>query len=311
MTGVLILADGSRVTLPTLLEWRFLHTDGTSSDSFSMAFCYESQWEAVLHKAVRFEGREKDVLRFYGIVDEYEVSWDEKGLRAQVFGRGLAGLLMDNEVAQKEFYWVRLGDILKNYVTPYRIPAVRYAENFRLTSYAVDYGESCWDALCGFCLWGAGIQPRFLADGTLVISGEMGNERTLTEGSIQKLCWRQTRYGVYSTVTAKYVGTNYEQRVSNAEFLALGGCAAHRMTIPRKNRCRAGLRSIQRTLEDSKKEFRVLEVTVPELFWAWPVDVVTVRLPVMGVSGRFQVVETENSVDSGGSQCKMTLRQMN
>lgn len=310
MIGKVILADGRKKTLPTLLNWRFVHTDGSSSDSFSLAFCYDSQWEPLLKMAVRFEGWENSTLRFYGIVDEYEVCWDENGLVAEVHGRGLAGLLMDNQVAEKEYYWVRLGDILRNYVTPYGIKAVNYERNYRLTSYAVDYGECCWDALCGFCLWAAGVQPRFLPDGTLVISSGQGTKRTIGESCIQKTLWRQTRYGVYSTVAAKYVGTYYEPKVNDSAFLAMGGCATHRMTIPRKNRCRAGLKSALRTLQDSKKEFRILEVTVPELFYAQPVDVITAELTKIGVTGNFQVVETENSLSSDGSLCKLRLRQI-
>lgn len=310
MIGIVILADGGRVELPKLLKWQFIHTDGTSSDSFSLEFGYARQWEEVLKQAVRYEGWDSGVLRFYGVVDEYEVCWSEAGLVAAVYGRGMAGLLMDNQVAQREFYWVRLSDMLRNYVTPYGIVDVSYEKNYRLSSYAVDYGECCWDALCGFCLWAAGVQPRFLSDGTLLISSVQGRKGVLAEGEIETLKWRQTRYGVYSSVAAKYVGTYYVQWVENREFQNMGGRAVHRMTVPRKNRCRAGLRSPKQTLEDSKKDFRVLEVTVPRLFYAQPVDVVEVKLPRLGVEGNFFVMEAENRQDTDGSRCRLTMRQI-
>ena len=310
MTGYIKLCDGSKMALPALLSWRMIHTDGSSSDSFSLSFCYEGSWEEVLRQAVRFEAWDGNVQRFSGIVDEYEVYRDQGGQVACLHGRGLAGLLMDNEVFQREFYWVRLNDILRKYVTPYGITAVEYEKNYWLSAYAVDYGECCWDALSGFCLWAAEVQPRFLSDGTLVISSQQGRTRTLQENNIMKTVWRQTRYGVYSAVVAKYVGTYYEERKENKEFVNMGGCATHRMTIPRRNRCRAGLKSIARTLTDSQKDFRVLEVTVPELFFAQPVDVVQVELKKTGICGTFQVTETENCMDGSGSSCKVTMRQI-
>lgn len=310
MKGIVILNDGSRRELPVLTSWQMTYTDGTSSDSFSAAFLWESSWESVLSRAVRFEAWDGTVQRFCGIVDEYEVNWGQEGTVAEVFGRGMSGLLMDNEVAERQYYWVYLADILKNYVGPYQIPGIQYTKNYFLTTYAVDYGGNCWDALSGFCLWAAGVQPRFLGDGTLVIAAEEGQRRMLNQDMVQSALWRQTRYGAYSRVLAKYVGTYYEDQVDNEAFSRLGGCATHRMTIPRRNRCRAGLSSPQQVLSNSMKEFRVLEVTVPELFWANPVDVVQVQLPKVGVSGAFQVVEVENGVDEQGSRCRLRMREL-
>lgn len=310
MKGTVILNDGSRVDLPVLTEWKLIHTDGTSSDSFSVGFRWDSSWEKILSRGVRFEAWEEETQRFYGIIDEYEVTWNQGGLTGQLYGRGLAGLLMDNEVPEQEYYWVRLAQILKNYVEPYHIPAVRYAENYWLSAYAVDYGTDCWSALSGFCLWAAGVQPRFLPNGTLVISSEEGAERSLNQDGVETIQWRQTRYGVYSRVMAQYVGTYYVQQVDSGSFQKLGGCATHRMTVPRRNRCRAGLSSPNQVLMNSQKEFRTLEVTMPELFWAEPLDRVTVNLKELGVSGRFLVTETENRVDDGGKQCRLHLREM-
>lgn len=310
MKGIVILNDGSRVVLPVLTAWQMVYTDGTSSDSFSVTFLWESSWEEILSRAVRFEAWDGKVQRFCGIVDEYEVNWGQEGTVAELFGRGMSGLLMDNEVAEQQYYWVYLADILRNYVEPYRLPAVQYRENYFLTDYAVDYGGNCWDALSGFCLWAAGVQPRFLEDGTLVISGEAGERRILNPETVQSALWRQTRYGVYSRVMAKYVGTYYEDQVDNEAFSRLGGCATHRMTIPRKNRCRAGLSSPQQVLWNSAKDYRVLEVTLPELFWASPVDLVQVQLPKLGIAGNFQVMEAENEVDQQGRRCKLRMREL-
>lgn len=310
MRGKVILCDGTSVELPVLTQWKLIHTDGSSSDSFSVEFRWNSSWEKILHRAVRFEAWEENMQRFYGILDEYEVAWDEGGLTGRLYGRGLAGLLMDNEMPEREYYGVSLAQILKNYVEPYNIPAVQYSEDYWLSAYAVDCGTDCWNALSGFCLWVAGVRPRFLQNGTLVISAETGAKKILQPNEVEKIQWRQTRYGVYSRVMAQYVGTYYEQQVDNGEFQKLGGCATHRMTVPRKNRCRAGLRSPDLVLMDSKKDFRTLEVTLPRLFWAEPLDQVTVNLPEVGVVGSFLVTEAENGVDNSGKHGRLYLREI-
>lgn len=311
MTGIIAYADGTQVVLPELLEWELRHTDGTGADSFHVVFPFSRQWEQRLEKAVRFRAWENGVCRFCGIVDEYEVSRTEEGTRAAIYGRGLTGVLMDIQVGQSVFSWVSLQDILGWYVAPYDIGPVIFSGNPRLEAYAVDYGESCWDALSGFCLWAMDVQPRLRADGALIISGQRGKSLYLgSETPVKEVVRIGCRYGVYSAVVAKYIATGYEQRFENSEFLARGGTAVHRMTVPRKNQCRAGLRAPAKVLEDSQKGGSTLRVTVPTLFWAEPMDFVAVDLPEMGLKGDFLVTETTSVQDRQGSRCIAQLREI-
>ena len=311
MTGIIHYSNGEKATLPALTAWELRRTDGSSADSFFAAFPFSPLWEQRLNQAVRFSAWENGQCRFLGIVDEYETVLTREGRTARIYGRGLAGVLMDIQVGQSLFSWVSLREILERYVIPYDVGPVVCSENPRLESYAVDYGTSCWDALRGFCLWAMDIQPRFQADGSLLILPGKGKQLRLgPETPIEEAVKNGCRYGVYRAVVAKYIATGYEQRFENSAAAARGIRAVHRMTVPRKNPRRAGLRSPQQVLEDSGKEASTLRVTVPELFWAEPVDQVTVDLPELGLKGEFLVTETVSALDQDGSRCIVTMRQI-
>lgn len=310
MTGTLQLCDGTTEALPRLLGWKFTHTDGTAADSFSVTFLYSPEWEGTLKKAVQFQAEEDGNIRFFGIIDEYEVTIGKDGTLAAIHGRGMGGLLMDNQVGQREYYWVRLSDILRNYVTPYGI-SVQYEKDHFLYSYAVEYGASAWKALEGFCLWAGGFYPRFLPDGTLLLSEGTGNQLELRETEkILEARWTSCRYGVYSSVTGKYAGTLLETTVRNREFEALGGWAVRRITIPRKNSCRAGGMSPEMELRRSREKARMLTLTLREPFFAQPGDIVTLKLDKLGLQGDFSVAETVNSQTETGTLCVLTMAEI-
>lgn len=303
--------QGRWMELPPLMAWDFYYADGSCADSFSVEFRYDGTWEERLRGAIRFQAVEGEHIRFQGIVDEYEITKNAKGVVGMLYGRGMMGLLLDNQVGQREYYYARLSDMIRKYVTPYGIASPTGSRNFYLPAYAVDYGESAWDAFSGFCLWGAKLQPRFLPDGTLVISGDHGKGQPIMEDDpIVEVVRTNCRYGVYSSVVAKYIATGYEQKIENTEFRKRGGCATYRMTIPRRNRCRAGLRSAAMELENSRKKESGLTVTLSEPFWAQPMDEVQVDLKQLGLAGTFLVREAKNSGDASGNQCCLSMYQM-
>lgn len=310
MTGTLELYNGTAVTLPEMMKWNVRRTDGTGADSVSLTFPFSPQWEATLKKAIRIRLRDGDRDRFCGVVDEYEVCDNREGLTVTLYGRGMGGLMLDNQVGEGVFYYAGLRDMIRRYVTPYGIKA-DFQKNCWLYSYAVDYGTTSWDAFSGFCLWAAGIQPRFLGDGTLLISSEQGTKRTLGEqDKMVETVRRGCRYGVYSAVAAKSIASGYVTRYENREFQAMGGCATHRMTVPRKNPCRAGRLWGQRVLDDSKNGWSTLTVTMPGAFWAEPVDPVQVDLPRLGLQGSFLVTECESIADEQGLRSRVAMREL-
>ena len=297
--------------LPPLLRWSLITTTGEAADSFSLTFVYAARWEPVLKRGVFFQAVDRGEERFYGIVDEYEIIHDREGLLVSVHGRGLAGRLMDNQVGQKDHVWVSLRNILGEYVYPYGITKVRYDRDWWLSAYAVPYGATAWQALRGFCLWAGGVQPRFLPDGTLLISGKEGARRKLEYPErVISARFSCCRYGVYSQVVAKAVATGLETKADNDTFQALGGQAVGRMTIPRRRSCSAAKVSPQQMLAESQENFRVLELELGEHYAAEPGDVVSLKLKKLGLNGSFRVKETENSLGPGGKLCKLTMKEI-
>ena len=311
MTGYVIDPQGAETMLPPLLRWNLTATTGEAADCFSLTFVFAARWEPVLKQAVMFRAMDKGKTRFYGIVDEYEITHDREGLLVTLHGRGMAGRLMDNQVGQRDYYWVSLGNILGEYVYPYGITKVQYDEDWWLTIYSVPYGATAWQALQGFCLWAGGVQPRFLPDGTLVISGKEGAKRRLERpDKVLTARFSCCRYGVYSKVVAKSVATGVETHVDNVPFQALGGQAVGRMTIPRRRSCSASKVSPRQMLEASQEDFRVLEIELGELYAAEPGDIVSVNLGKLGISGAFQVKEAENSLSPEGKLCRLTMKEI-
>ena len=111
MTGYVRTCDGRRLTLPALLQWSVRLTDGDPCDSFSVRFLYEAELSEALRKAVLFEAEELGRMVFTGVVDDYEIRMDKKGLLVEMTGRGLAALLLDNQVRAAEYVRAQLEDM--------------------------------------------------------------------------------------------------------------------------------------------------------------------------------------------------------
>lgn len=310
MTGYLTDHKGNRQELPVLLRWELNNTLGEPADSFSLCFRYEPEWENVLCDAVYFQAVDRGTIRFTGLVDEYELSADSDGTLATLHGRGMAARLLDNEVGEADYYWARLTDMIRIYCKPYGIDKVVYDEDWRLGTYAVPYGVTAWQALCGFCMWSAGVQPRFLPDGTLLITAGEGQRRTLSQpGKVRSARFSCCRYGVYSHVLAKYAGLGTCDREVDGEFAARGGMATKCITIPRRRSCRAGASSPLQVLTASKEDYRVLELTLWELYPAEPGDLIRLELEKLGISGTFRVREVRNGWSGEGSLSRLTMSQ--
>ena len=100
MTGYLLTADGRRVELPPFSAWELRRTGGVPCDSFEGSCPWEGGVEPLLAQASRVILEEEGARRFTGVLDEYEISWGEKGGRLTLSGRGLAALLLDGSLLQ-------------------------------------------------------------------------------------------------------------------------------------------------------------------------------------------------------------------
>lgn len=98
MKGYLLDKNGNESALPELLSWDVCHGTGEPCDYFEVKTVYSSAFLPKLAAASRFKGVSEGKTVFYGVVDEYQISIDEKGSTVSINGRSLAALLMDNEV---------------------------------------------------------------------------------------------------------------------------------------------------------------------------------------------------------------------
>jgi hypothetical protein len=309
MTGRLVTCDEQSWTLPVLLAWQTHHTDGTACDSFSVEFVWQSSHADALKKAVRFEGQYGGETVFTGVVDEYQVSLTEAGLTVLVTGRGLAALLLDNQTVAAEYVTVQLADILAAYVTPYGITEVDAGHLGSLSNFAVDSGETCWSALCGFCRHAADIQPRFLPDGTLVLQSSGTGSLTLSdELPILRAVWRVCRYGVYSQVDTVDRSSGAVTEATNDAFQSLGGQSRKVMTVSSGGSLRSSFRTGPQRVADSMAEWRLLEVTLPGAFLAWPGATVQADLAHLGLYGSGTVTEAVTELGTDGLTCTVTVR---
>ena len=224
MTGYVRTCDGRRLTLPALLQWSVRLTDGDPCDSFSVRFLYEAELSETLRKAVLFEAEELGRTAFTGVVDDYEIRMDKKGLLVEMTGRGLAALLLDNQVRAAEYVRAQLEDILSTYVRPYGIVNIRAAAMPPVERFVVETGYTCWQVLAGFCRHSAEIFPRFLPDGTLVL-GETEKIQTvrLRQGRCISAALSDSRYGLSSRQILVNTRTGQQIAAENSEFLRRGG----------------------------------------------------------------------------------------
>ena len=128
MKGYITTCDGVQYELPTLLRWEFSYTGSVPCDSFSLRCPYDPAMAETLRRAVRFRAREDGATEFVGVIDETNVTCDEKGMQLELSGRGLAALLLDNEAEAVSYERATMGEILKNHVTPYGILCAGYDE---------------------------------------------------------------------------------------------------------------------------------------------------------------------------------------
>ena len=84
---------------------------------------------------------------FYGIVDEYEMDFSGAQSLIHISGRGLGGLLTDNQCEKAEFAFCGIGDVLSRYVYPLGISTAVCDGMASLSGYSVGSGASCWSAL--------------------------------------------------------------------------------------------------------------------------------------------------------------------
>lgn len=310
MNAYLSGPTGPAWALPELLEWSITRTDGSSCDSFELSFSCTQDDCAVLRQATRFHAIDGSEVVFTGVVDEFELSLDDGGRTAQVSGRGLMAVLMDNQVRAAVYTSATARDILAAYVTPYGIKSVKNDLESSVSSFAVDSGDTCWQALAGFCRHAAARTPHFLADGTLDLTAPSTQTewRLGADAAVAAAHYRVCRYGVISEQVMVDRSSGTQTSAKNEAFCAEGG-QRRQVTAHAGRTVRATIRTAEQHLAESAQNWKCLRVTLPGCWLAEPGSLVAVELPVLGVQGRFRVAEVTTRMDASGLCCTLDMRE--
>ena len=307
MRGFLTDHSGRVFAMPTMLSWCMCHTLGEPSDSFEVCCLYDGSMIGPLSDAVRFRAEHGGETVFRGVVDEFEVSMGERDSTVSISGRGLAALLLDNEAEAAEYGACTLAEVLSKHVRPFGITDIETDPFPSAASYSVENGASQWSVLRTFTDRVGGIVPRFSKDGTLIISSADGSWRRLDASAAYDVTYREKRYGVISEVLVKNTLAGTSETVKNADFIARGGCARRVVTVPRKTGENAMRYNGSYKIAASEAGSRLLRLTVPQLFAAFPNDLVELDLPAVGARGVYRVSGSECWADAASSGTRLEL----
>lgn len=307
MTGYITTYDGERYRLPTAVEWTIKRTDGDPCDAYSVTFCGEASQAAVLHKAVQFEAEQDGTRIITGVVDDFEMRTNERGFLITVSGRGLAALLMDNQVRSAEYQSAQLQDILNAYVRPYGIKSIDAQSMGPVGAFTVETGYTCWQVLTGFCRHSANIFPRFGADGTLILRKDGTGKRYVIRGGVLRAQYTEQRYGRVAKQILINTRNGSGMTAQDPAFIAIGGSNVHVAGIT-GHKIRAVWRNAAQRVEDSMRDARILELTLPGIHAAQPLDTVEVVLPETGIAGTFTVSAVQISMGPSGTQTVLEMR---
>lgn len=291
ITGYITDCRGQRYKLPALLSWEVTHTDGENgTDSFEVSCAYDFRMRDVLENALFFRIVFNGLTAFYGIVDEYEIDASSAGMTVSVSGRGMGGRMLDRKNTGAEYSVCTLGEMLRKYVLPCGILTAVCDDMPAVYGYDVSVNTSCLAALTGFTKLSCGITPRFNREGKLVLTKDKGDRFELDVSGSEECVVRSRRFGVLSEVSV-VTADGVQSVVKNEPFIEKGGFSSAVITVPRNT----GADRIRYTgkyqIEKSESGAYTLEVTVPELFCAYPCDICTIDSEFCK-KGEYRVFET-------------------
>lgn len=308
MQGKILTCENGTRTLPQLISWRLLRTDGDGCDGFTVQFAADAGTDGWLAKAVEFSAFDENRRVFHGIVDDYELQLSGQGNVCTLSGRGMAGRLLDNEVKPVEYQAAYLSVILEQYVHALgvRSNAVSLPP---LNLFSVPMGTCCWNVLQGFCI-NAGAKPPWCdADGVVqVVKQYPASGKTFSEPQILSAHYCNCRYGVISKqlqITAE--GTVLT--AVNDDFAAIGG-RAQKVSYKAGSTLSCNYRSPKEQIAQSKTEQFRLKLVLPGNFLAEPNTYVAVSLPSLGIAGSFRVCQCLSEGSQQGITCTLTLSKV-
>lgn len=309
MKGQMKTHDGQVYTLPVLLEWEIRRTGGVPCDSFYAVCLYEPAMAAVLPQVNRFRSAVEGKSVFYGVVDAYEISRDQRGTLLRLEGRGLAALLLDNEAWPVSYQRADTAVLYRACAAPYGVTCQKMKH--LSGAYTVRAGASQWKALEDFTQRYGGFSPYLDKVGQLYLC-PVEPEQTLTLGDgspVLEVGFRERRYGVITEAVVVDKVRGIRHTVRNEELLCRGGSRRQILYAPARSSYDDMRYTGAYQIRASARDQRALTILLPGAFLAEPGDLAAVGLTELGVSGTYRVEQVRSRMDSGGETCLLTLKE--
>lgn len=309
MTGYVTTAAGDKFQLPAPLAWEMDYTIGVPCDSFWLRIPWDRGQQADPAGWCGFFAQEKGQRVFTGVVDECELTWDEKGCCLELSGRGMAARLLDNEAVGQDYATATLEDILRDHVTPLGVRVAKKRNLPAVSQFSVATGSSVWSVLYEFTRYHGGVTPRFDREGRLVLERWTDSENlTVTDGTpVTALTLRQRRYGVLSEIWVRDRTRKAVEKVENTAFKQNGGCCRRVMTMPGRSSFKTMRYSGQFQLDKSAANLCRLELTIPIPFYGKPGDLLRLQKKDWEKNGSYRVVEVRVLSDERGTRTVLEL----
>ena len=313
MTGRIFTADHHVYDLPPLLSWNVRHTGTVPCDSWSVTAVYQPEMLTVLRMAAGFAAIENGMTQLRGIVDEYTVELDSRGMTVTLSGRGYAARLLDNESRPVTYEQVTLRELIRCHAEPYGISCGAAADLRSTVPYTAGVGISQWKVISEFCRTYGGFLPRFAKTGELLATPEQdsGKRIILDSGSPVLNCRiREDHYGVLTEALVIDKRQNVSYSVKNPEMIAKGGQCRRVVYTPGQSTWAAMRYTGEYQIRRSREEELTIELGLAGCFPAFPGDTVRLELEAMGLSGEYRVAEAENTASpETGEVCTLILRE--
>ena len=315
MKGYLINKSGTLYELPELLSWDVCHGTGEPCDFFEVKALYTATLLPKLAEAIRFKGIADGKTVFYGVVDEYQISIDEKGSTVSINGRSLAALLMDNEVQKSTYYSMTRDKAIEKYVSPFGVSSIADSEMPQVLIFSVRDGDSAWSALKRYCIKSVHAKPRFDAAGKLYLGKRTGKSISINaDERAVSLKYKDESYGVISEITVINRSNGGSYTLKNQDFIDKGGKSRRYLYTEKFDTVIAGSTNPDTRftgryqIDSSMFGKKIVELTLPEQFPCFPDDTVSLTSSAFAISGKScRVIKTHCWADAISAGTSITL----
>lgn len=297
-----ITAAGAVHRLETPVSVRITRGADAPADEFLGEFAWSK-----ISPLYRLRVTDGQRMVFYGLVDEQEEVFSQRGAFLRVAGRSMAALLLDNEAVPQTYYSPPFATVFSRHGAPYGFLRCRVpAGGEKIGEFTVTKGMSEWQVLERFCrrAWNADLSVQngeelvagAQSGGTPLLFGGAGlSYLSLTRTNracerISEVLVRSARDGVYSV------------SVTDAQ--------AQRDGV-RRRRCLstgAGL-DARRVLANAEKKALEYTLVLPGWQQIQPGERAVLQEEKLGLVQGLQVWSSVCKLDSSGATCTVVLRK--